>query len=79
MLGLADPVVTTVDSLLVNASVSYRDAKEVLQIETGKWQGLIRDAVDQHGLTIARVAQLVGVAPSRVHAIIANVYSRESS
>lgn len=76
---MAETATTTIDSLLLNASVSYRDAKEVLQVETGKWQGLIRDAVDEHGLTIKRVAQLAGVAPSRVHAIIANVYSRESS
>lgn len=76
---MAEVAAQTIDSQLRNASHSYRDAKNTLQVHTDKWQRLIRDAVDVHGLTIKRVAELAEVAPSRVHAIIATVYSRESS
>lgn len=75
---MAEAAHLTIEQQLVNSTTSYRDAKEVLARETERWQQLIVDAVDEHGLTIKKVASVVGVATSRIHTIIATVYARAS-
>ena len=75
---MAEAADLTIEQQLLRSTTSYRDAKEVLARETERWHRLITDAVDEHGLTVKKVAELAGVATSRIHSIIAGVYSKAS-
>jgi hypothetical protein len=74
---LAEVASQTIDQQLLSATTSYRDAKEVERREAERWQRLIVDAVEA-GLPQKRVAELAGISPTRVIAIIARVDSQET-
>jgi hypothetical protein len=59
-------------------TTTYRDAKETFEAQRDRWHDAITDAVDA-GAKPAHVAQLVGVTPQRILAIVARVYSRADS
>lgn len=59
---------------LAALTTTYRDAKESFERHRDRWHDAITDAVDE-GLKPSDVAELVGVTPQRVQAIVARVYS----
>lgn len=60
---------------LLAVTVQYRDAKETFERHRDRWHEAIVALVDA-GATPRQVADLVQVAPQRINAIIARVYSR---
>lgn len=63
---------------LKSRTTTYRDSKETFEVHRDAWHEAITDAVDE-GVKPAHVAQLVGVTPQRILAIVARVYSREDA
>ena len=55
-------------------TVRYNDAKEAFERHRDDWQREIRDAVDEVGMRPAIVAEIVGVTPQRIQAILERVY-----
>lgn len=63
---------------LKSRTTTYRDAKETFETHRDAWHKAITEAVDA-GVKPAHVAQIVGVTPQRVLAIVVRVYSHDNS
>lgn len=64
----------TIESRLRDACVAYRDAQEVAERTAKKRRQLIVEAIDELGWPHKRVAEIVGVSRTRLHAIILSEY-----
>lgn len=50
---------------------AVKDAKSAYDLRLTHWKGLIREAIDEHGMSQLEVAKLAGVAKGRISAILA--------
>lgn len=75
MPGTIREVAETLGARLSAAAVAHRDAQEVAAIRARSFRQLVVEALDA-GMRRRDVAELAGVTPARVHAILAREYAR---
>lgn len=73
---MSDEITGTKVDRLRSITTAYRDAKEAFEVQRDRWQDAIVELVDE-GMRPADVAQVVGVTPQRVQAIVARVYAQD--
>lgn len=67
---IARAVATDLPARLHKAAVEARDAEDAWKLAIERRDKIIVEAIDVHGMPQSAIAEIVGVRPGRIHAIL---------